>query len=228
MIGVADYQKALSELGYDVGPVDGIRGRRTINAVKRFQKHSRLEVDGIVGPKTAAKLFGKKSIHVTQPIDTMPWMDEAARIMGWHEKIDNKRLFEWLRSDGRSVGDPAKIPWCGDFVQTSLAKSMPDEVLPKNPYWARSWAKFGVPCKIVTGAIASFTRGKGGHVGFVVKYDPARHRILLRGGNQSNRVSDSWISADRLIATRWPATALPPQGITIASGAGQTLSTNEA
>ena len=41
---------------YSPGTIDGIFGKNTLNAVKQFQKDNNLSVDGIVGPKTWAKL----------------------------------------------------------------------------------------------------------------------------------------------------------------------------
>ena len=45
-------QKALKKAGFDPGPLDGVRGRKTIRAIKDFQRKNRLTPDGIVGPKT--------------------------------------------------------------------------------------------------------------------------------------------------------------------------------
>ena len=55
---VANIQKQLIDLGYDVGSRDndGIYGAQTVNAVKRFQKDHNLVVDGIMGPATIAEL----------------------------------------------------------------------------------------------------------------------------------------------------------------------------
>lgn len=50
---VNQLQKDLGFLGYKVGPVDGIFGWQTLAAVKQFQKNNGLQIDGIVGPKTA-------------------------------------------------------------------------------------------------------------------------------------------------------------------------------
>lgn len=41
---------------YNPGTIDGIYGNNTLKAVKQFQKDNNLVVDGIVGPKTWAKL----------------------------------------------------------------------------------------------------------------------------------------------------------------------------
>jgi hypothetical protein len=51
-------QQALADKGYKVGPVDGIFGPMTHQAVWNFQNDAGEYVDGIVGPKTWAALFG--------------------------------------------------------------------------------------------------------------------------------------------------------------------------
>lgn len=50
-------QTRLNKLGYDCGKVDGILGRKTAEAIRKFQKDMNLVVDGIPGPQTFGKLF---------------------------------------------------------------------------------------------------------------------------------------------------------------------------
>jgi hypothetical protein len=50
-------QRKLGELGFDAGTPDGIFGRLTTRAVKRYQRLNNLTVDGIVGPATWARLM---------------------------------------------------------------------------------------------------------------------------------------------------------------------------
>jgi N-acetylmuramoyl-L-alanine amidase len=58
--GVSGIQARLSNLGYDVGPIDGVLGPRTRAAIRAFQAaNPPLAVDGICGPKTRAKLIEK-------------------------------------------------------------------------------------------------------------------------------------------------------------------------
>jgi uncharacterized protein (TIGR02594 family) len=231
-ISTYNIQKRLAELGFDPGPNDGIRGRRTIAAIKAFQKSKRLVADGIAGPKTAAKLFDAGSFKAKSPHmqDLMPWLDEARRKLGLHERRDRASLMAWLRSDGRTLGDPAKLPWCGDFVETAIATQLPEEPLPANPYLARNWLKFGKPCTPQLGAVLVFWRGSrtgvSGHVGFYVGETATHYRVL--GGNQRNAVTDdALIAKPRLLGARWPLTALPPGGQTVAATGG-IVSTNEA
>jgi len=50
----------------------------------------------------------------------LPWMVEAKKVMGLHENRDRAVLAKWLKSDGKTLGDPSKLPWCGDFVDTAI------------------------------------------------------------------------------------------------------------
>ncbi len=200
---IKQIQQKLNELNFDAGPADGVRGKKTINAIRAFQRAAGIRSDGIAGPQTLTLLFGRP-VQAAQSPDNWPWLTEAMRVLGWHESTDNKALRHWLRSDGVTLGDPKKLPWCGDFVETCILRSLPDEPVPDNPYYARNWAKFGINIKPQVGAILVFQRPGGGHVGFYVG-ETKTHFIVL-GGNQNNRVSKSKISKGRLIASRWPAT----------------------
>ncbi len=55
---IMDVQKALVALGYDIGPpgVDGIRGKYTIAAIRKYQTDKGLKVDGDPGPETVGAL----------------------------------------------------------------------------------------------------------------------------------------------------------------------------
>ena len=53
---VVTLQRVLAMKGYPVGPADGIFGRITKGAVKRFQRRRGLAVDGRVGPLTTHAL----------------------------------------------------------------------------------------------------------------------------------------------------------------------------
>jgi N-acetylmuramoyl-L-alanine amidase len=53
---VSGQQARLNNLGFDSGPVDGIKGPLTEAAIKRFQTKYAPPVDGVVGPITRGKL----------------------------------------------------------------------------------------------------------------------------------------------------------------------------
>ena len=53
---VYEVQQKLKQWGYYDGPIDGIYGAQTFEAVKKFQAKNGLKVDGVVGDQTAAAL----------------------------------------------------------------------------------------------------------------------------------------------------------------------------
>lgn len=53
---IKQVQLALNKLGYDCGEADGIIGKKTTAAVKKFQKDNKLTVDGIIGKEVKKAL----------------------------------------------------------------------------------------------------------------------------------------------------------------------------
>lgn len=137
-----------------------------------------------------------------------PWIVEGKKVWGLHETQDNAKLRAWLRSDGKTLGDPKALPWCGDYTETAIRNTLPKEPFPgalgKNPYWARNWLHFGEATEPCYGAVIVFSRGKGGHVGFVVGEDDTDYYTL--GGNQGDTVNIVRISKARYLGCRWPIT----------------------
>lgn len=226
-------QLRLAELGYNPGPADGIMGRRTIAAVTTFQRARGLDIryPGTIGPKTIKAL--NEGAPLSKKIDASdilfpPWYIEARRKLGLREKADNKELRDYLKSDGATLGDPAKNPWCGDLMETVIALTLPTEPMIANPYWALNWTKFGQPIGIVAlGAIAPFSRPGGGHIGQVVGHDA--HHFHILGGNQSNAITVAKLAKGRLSGSlRWPTTYPLPTAELPFTTLDATISTNEA
>lgn len=202
---------------------DGIIGPKTIKeAVKVFQRHKGLQVDGIAGPKTLAALKIAATAVKAVPGVTIPslaWMDIALSKIGLHEVTNNKSLADFLRSDGSYLGDPAKLPWCGDFVETSLRLAIPGLKVPANPYWALNWASWGESVEPSYGAVLAFSRDGGGHVGFYVGENSTSYLVL--GGNQSNKVSKALVKKSQLKGSRLPpgyAGKIPVVRLSVAEG----------
>lgn len=53
---VEGLQGRLNSLNYDAGPIDGVMGPRTRDALRGFQRDHDLAVDGVYGPESQAKL----------------------------------------------------------------------------------------------------------------------------------------------------------------------------
>ena len=58
-------QQALSKLGFDPGKIDGKDGPNTQKAVRAFQAHASIKIDGIVGPETRGALVKELSARVS-------------------------------------------------------------------------------------------------------------------------------------------------------------------
>lgn len=227
-----DIQRALKGAGFDPGGIDGIPGRKTKAAVKAFQMAHGLVPDGIAGPLTQAVLFPDEDITPEDVVATQrPWFDLAISKMGLHEKKDHRELMRFLKSDGSTLGDPAELPWCGDFVETCIALTCPEEPMIANPYLARNWQNFGRDCEPQVGAIAVYwrthkTNSTNGHVAFLAGQEGDEYGNV--GGNQGNRVSLSNLKKDRLLTCRWPLTMPMPKVAVLPKMRGGELSINEA
>jgi uncharacterized protein (TIGR02594 family) len=212
-------QTQLKAKGFDPGPIDGVRGRKTIDAIIAFQSANGLQADGIVGPLTEARLFAGAPAPQPSPSvapATQPWMIEALRLIGIKEDTSaasNPVIIGWAKTLRLAYGDD-EIPWCGLFVAHCIGSQLTSEPLPNNPLGARSWSKLGISCKPQPGAVMVFWReskqsGKG-HVGFYVAEDDKAFHIL--GGNQSDAANVKRVPKDRFVEARWPATAPAPTG----------------
>lgn len=225
-------QAALKARGYALGSggpagdgVDGFWGVLSRAALDRFRRERGLPPgDGPDAP--ALRALGLPAAPAPPP----PWFAEAGRRMGLDEVRDNAALRAFLASDGRALGDPKVLPWCGDFAQTCMALTLPGEPMVANPYWAANWGRFGVPLATpAPGAVLVFTRAGGGHVGFYAGERRRDGALLVRGGNQSNAVTEAFLAASRLGAVRWPRTyPLPPAGRVHVRDDGRPLSTQES
>lgn len=231
-------QNRLKLLGFNPGPLDGIFGRRTIAAIKAFQKSERIRVDGLIGPVTLSRLFeGRNASDSDIALDkdlesTIPWYDEAERLQGTAEVAgsgSNPIILDWADDLDLHYKDD-DIPWCGLFVAHCIGATLPDEVLPTNVLGARNWLHFGKQIGPRLGAVLVFWRGTRqgwrGHVGFYSGEDSINYYVL--GGNQSNMVNIAKISKNRLLGARWPITALRGEGAgKVAMSLSGRRSTNE-
>lgn len=237
-MNVKAIQEALAAAGFDPGPIDGIRGRKTIEAIKGFQAANGLKADGIAGSRTLAMLLPNAApMRPEEMMDVpshMPWLQEAVNLLGVLEQRgpgDNPVILDWAAGLGISNYTSDDIPWCGLFVAHCIGSQMPSEAMPNNVLRARNWERFGRADRPCFGAVMVFWRtslasGKG-HVGFCWAEDDSCYHIL--GGNQSDSVSIARLSKDRLLEARWPTGADNPHPLVRrASADGRLMSQNEA
>lgn len=216
---VKQLQAKLNVLGFNVGKVDGIEGKRTKRAIIAFKKSVGLRPRSLVGPVTWDYLMKAKKATESDPRPTgkvytdkyPPLARPFLRRLGWQEGRDKNKLLKWFRQFGGVLGDPTKYPWCGEGMENSALEMFPKEDPPENPYWARAWAEYGVDAGgPVIGSIGviGWKRG-GGHVGVVSNYNPKTKVVTLIGCNQGDSIKYSNFALEgrsgSFIAFRVPA-----------------------
>lgn len=245
-----EFQRGLIALGYDLGRAgaDGVPGRMSNAATIAFKRRHGLSATPAIGPKTleamrldlAAK-GGTRPIReaiASSPAGLEPvWLIEARRWLGVAEVVgpgSNRRLLDAIRGLGvRALGMDYRdddTPWCGAIMGVWMGATLPAEPLPSVVVRASSWERFGVALREpAPGAVTTFTRAGGGHVGLYLG-ETATDLVIL-GGNQSNRVSIALFSKAKRPATafRWPMTVpLPRGGRVITDARGVPASRSEA
>jgi uncharacterized protein (TIGR02594 family) len=157
------------------------------------------------GVRTLDGTPGWVAERFTEP-HAAPWMVVAIGETGVAEIAGaehNPRIVEYHATTTlRATTD--EVPWCSSFANWCMAQV---GVPGTRSAAARSWLAWGRRLEEPTpGCVAVFRRGPrptSGHVAFFVRREGAR--ILVLGGNQSNRVRESWYPAADLLDYRAPA-----------------------
>jgi len=90
-------QKKLLGQGINPGPIDGIFGHKTEEALRRFQEREDLDVDGIAGPKT----FTAIGLMEAEPEAT-----EVAEVRGLSDLVEE---IEAKQDEGGDAGGATTI-----------------------------------------------------------------------------------------------------------------------
>jgi lipoprotein-anchoring transpeptidase ErfK/SrfK len=115
-IDLVAVQRRLQELGYLLGPADGVKGQQTVAAVMAFQRVNGLSVDGVVGPRTLAALESPAAPQLRGGPDTRIEVDltrqlahvvrDGTRVVTLHISSGNGEAYRGGTAYGRTpVGD---------------------------------------------------------------------------------------------------------------------------
>ena len=122
----------------------------------------------------------------------------------WPGARHNPEIMAMFGAVGHGWVQDDETPWCAAFVGAVLSQLGLPHTGRLN---ARSYLEWGVPVTIEEarpGDIVTLWRvspdALTGHVAVLV--ERAGDRVLLRGGNQGNRVSDAWYPVARIIGVR--------------------------
>jgi uncharacterized protein (TIGR02594 family) len=121
----------------------------------------------------------------------------------WPGAASNPAVDEMFDDVGHGWADDS-TPWCAAYVGSVLASlGLPHT----GDLAARSYENYGAAVSIQNaqpGDIVVFWRGSPsswqGHVAFLVRFEG--DKVIVRGGNQGNKVSDAAYPIDRIVAIR--------------------------
>lgn len=150
-------QKELTKLGYTLGAIDGICGKKTVAAIMAFQKDAGLVVDGLCGVKTWNALMN----HHVKPVEKKPHVVE---VKGKTITIDGKSLkvFNQHKLSGKyakNLSSNGCGASCTVFALTLRGEKItPAELLDKA---ISLWGKWPRACLLSAPGIASIIKEYG-------------------------------------------------------------------
>lgn len=222
-------QEALRKDGQEIRP-DGEFGDITTTAVKRFQAAHGLEVDGWVGPDTAAELDKVLASPAKSPLPPMPlpstrkgapWVSDVRACTGIKEvpgSANSPLIMSWRQDIAKAFPEMASyaagytgdsIPWCGFGLAGSFCRVGIRPPFGKSGtqrfMWADSWRapNWGISLvKPVPGCVMTFSRTGGNHVALLEKL--VGDTAYIRGFNQSDMVNVAKKNMSTFTAATWP------------------------
>jgi hypothetical protein len=184
-------QKALQAAGHPPGPIDGVWGPETRDAIAAYMG-----------------LKAKPPTVASNEADA-PWLDLAIGEIGTTEVPghgNSAAILQYFEDAQSSWAKEDSIPWCAGFVGAMLARA---GYKPSGSLMARSYLDWGRALdKPRRGCIVVLKRGAppSGHVAFAD--DWTAHGIRVIGGNQSNSVTKQTFSRAGVLGLRWPTATL--------------------
>ena len=132
------------------------------------------------------------------------WLEVGMKYIGTKEIVGRKHnpvvVALWELGKAGDVDDD-ETPWCAAWVSAVLEQA---DIKSARTGWARSYLNWGTKLAgPAVGCVVVFSRGSGGHVGFVVGRDQDNNLMVL-GGNQANAVNIKPFSTSRVLGYRWP------------------------
>lgn len=144
----------------------------------------------------------------------------ASRYLGleeWPGSASNPEV-ERLFAAAGFPGLKDEVPWCAAFVGAVLAEC---GIPASGSLMARSYLKWGQKVELADarpGDVVVFPRGTppAGHVGFFAGWQG--DKVIIRGGNQGNKVKDALFPASTILAVRRADPSTPSGRATVRQG----------
>lgn len=197
---VKEVQERLQDMGYPVGPIDGIIGPVTTAAIKDFQQSRGIEPDGIIGPMTIRALGMEMPLAMKDSIRPVAARTRNLRLRAVEYAIGQNGVRERTNNSGAAVdaflaavGLTPGYAWCMAFVYWCVQQAAGDlgicNPLVRTGGCMRQWNE--TTCYKTTndpqqGDIFIMDLGGGaGHTGFVMDVTPTTI-ITVEGNTNDN------------------------------------------
>ncbi|MCV6825992.1 MULTISPECIES: TIGR02594 family protein [Halocynthiibacter] len=156
-------------------------------------------------------------MHFTPPKYNAPLLDAAGSWIGlkeWAGSKHNPKIVQMFADSGHSWVKDDETPWCAAFVGSVLALIGLYGTGKLNARSYLDWGEKVGQSEAVAGDVVVLWRNhpdaKEGHVGFLVGFQG--DKVIIRGGNQGNEVSDQKYPIKRVLGYRRAVDA-PPAGL---------------
>ena len=172
-----EQQRALKELGFYTGPIDGRWGPKSEKAVRQFQTMHGLTVDGVIGPQTYKELFPRtiEERHTAQ--HRWPTEDEVPEFYGVPGASQVKVHVPWHLRLAWAPEKSVAFIGCHEKVAPSLEAILKDV---NSEYTEAQKADLGID---LFGGCLNVRKKRGGNQwsmhswGIAIDWDPARNRL---------------------------------------------------
>ncbi|MBP0484688.1 TIGR02594 family protein [Sagittula salina] len=135
----------------------------------------------------------------------------------WPGAKHNPEVIGFFNAVGHGWVKDDETPWCAAFVGAVLATLGLPHTGKLNARSYLQWGEKVHQSEALPGDVVIFSRGDpngaSGHVAFLVRFDGS-DRVVVRGGNQGNKVSDASYTVGRVLGYR-RATGQEPDGVPI-------------
>ncbi len=151
-LDVSVLQYLLAKAGYYHGPLDGFTGARLETAVRAFQKHAHLSIDGQAGAETLSRLVATLRVHRPPPTQTylVQSGDSLTTIAAvYHTSVPSlARMNKLDPSRALLIGAKLAVPGTPAPAATPVASlsATPTTVRTQLDTWAQ---RLGVPTQLV-------------------------------------------------------------------------------
>lgn len=122
-------QEFLKQQGFDPGPIDGIFGPRTQQAVEAYQRARGLTPDGVVGPQTKAAIARDRSIQQqrgSRGVENPAAVGPASRVPSTRQNPSRAEAISYITEQAKANGLPPELALATAMTESNMRQFKKD------------------------------------------------------------------------------------------------------